>query len=491
MVILKKEIAVICSHYAIDGKNGYLESMKMYYELSKNYDINIIVPRWEMYSFDSKINISPNITLQSICLEKYIPMHINEWVLGYIDRISLDETLKRKLRNIANDAEIIICDSIYYVSFAKSVFPDKFVIYRCLDIEYDKAKWFLKQSEEARKFSCMIDEAFNFEKKACENADRIICLTQNDYERLNKLYHINEDRFRIIPICCTDYSLAYNYIPQKKKSDDNKKVLLISSAPMEEADNFISITKKLSDIQFHIIGKSGYDLKNIPSNVIVHGVVSNEEKKQIASKCDVALNITSMTFGMNVKIMEYFTLGIPVISNELGVRGYDVTSYEEYFPGGVETLENDIRTFFKMSCNERYEMALKAFNYVCYKFRYANYIHIIDECIDKNEEPTYFIFGAGNIGCKALKYLEDNNFHCEGFIDNNITLHNKLYYGINIYSPTEAFEQIKNEKEQNILIAVGTNNIREIIQQVIAEIDIKKICLFINQEIIELNKSMF
>ena len=63
---------------------------------------------------------------------------------------------------------------------------------------------------------------------------------------------------------------------------------------------------------------------------------------EVASKCDGAINISKMTFGINVKMLDYYSLGIPVLANENGVRGYGSNPYVHYIPADTSDFEEKI-----------------------------------------------------------------------------------------------------------------------------------------------------
>jgi glycosyltransferase involved in cell wall biosynthesis len=75
------------------------------------------------------------------------------------------------------------------------------------------------------------------------------------------------------------------------------------------------------------------------------GQVSGAFKNSVLSVADVALNPLTLGSGTNLKMLEYFVAGIPVISTPFGARGLGVTAGEHYleaavldFPGAMDAL---------------------------------------------------------------------------------------------------------------------------------------------------------
>ena len=239
--------------------------------------------------------------------------------------------------------------------------------------------------------------------------------------------------------------------------------------------------RRLPQVEFHIIGNGGYFLRNCSDNVIIHGKVSEQEKNKLIRECDFAINITKMTFGMNAKNIEYFSLGIPVIANELGVRGYNVIPGRDYVLAEEDNLEEGIGLFCKLSEDERYLLAQNAFYHLCDEFNYQKYLHYFDELIgsdpDKNEE-SYYIFGAGLTGKSALKHFSTHGIKCHAFVDNSTEKQREGYCGIQVVAPDEAFNNINSSETIKLLIAANGKNTIEIIRQTVQKIDAEKIVIY-------------
>ena len=63
--------------------------------------------------------------------------------------------------------------------------------------------------------------------------------------------------------------------------------------------------------------------KEIPSNIALLGVVNEKDKNRIFSVVDFALNPMMSGSGTNLKMFDYMSAGIPIISTEFGMRGIE------------------------------------------------------------------------------------------------------------------------------------------------------------------------
>jgi len=487
---MQKELALISHHFCMDQKNGYTTALDFWYSLSEKYKINIIVPRNIDIFPDEKKVIMPNVTVRSIGAGIADGKERQDYYFVYYKRLAQDKTLQAKLREAAQNSEIVICDGIFYVSLARTVFPDKTIVYRSLDIELDKYDWACGHLYFEPINPYIYNNTFQFEKKACEDADWIFALTEDDADRLGKLYHIKPEKFRVLPNCYSNAMLAESYIPKKRIKGGRDKALFVSAQAMDDRKSFLAVMERLPDVELHVVGRGGIQLENHPKNVVIHGDVSDAEKLRIASECNFTINVTHMTFGMQAKVKESFAEGIPVLANKEGVRGYHMRAGKDYFPANFDTLEEDIRAFGKLSDEERHLIACSAFHRLCEQFRCSNYFHLIDDLIDdqmddREKRPSsWYIFGAGDRGKLTLEYLVSHKEKCVGFIDSNTDRQGEQFCGVTIYSPEVALRDIKDTRQKGLVIGTNGKYMNEILQQVVKEVDPENIFIFYDGEIL-------
>ena len=63
--------------------------------------------------------------------------------------------------------------------------------------------------------------------------------------------------------------------------------------------------------------------RDIPTNVGLLGVVNEMEKNRVFSTVDFALNPMYSGSGTNLKMFDFMSAGIPIITSEFGTRGID------------------------------------------------------------------------------------------------------------------------------------------------------------------------
>jgi len=101
-------------------------------------------------------------------------------------------------------------------------------------------------------------------------------------------------------------------------------------------------------VTFAVVGSAGlyFQGRSVPPNVCLAGVVDEAEKQVFLAAADLAINPMSSGTGSNLKMLDYFAAGVPVLSTGFGARGIDAepgvhylgTSIEDFLPGLVQAL---------------------------------------------------------------------------------------------------------------------------------------------------------
>lgn len=101
--------------------------------------------------------------------------------------------------------------------------------------------------------------------------------------------------------------------------------------PNAVAADFIvkTLAPALPGISFDIIGNCLPE-GHYPANVKRHGVVDDAMKQQILRRANLALNPMAAGSGSNVKVLEYFAFGLPVLSTDFGMRGIQAKAGQDY-----------------------------------------------------------------------------------------------------------------------------------------------------------------
>jgi len=216
------------------------------------------------------------------------------------------------------------------------------------------------------------------EKDLCEKADLVIACSPLDKENYSDLYGIPADKIRIVPngVSTSEIRPASPSAALKAKSDlgldAGTVVLFIGSGygPNTDGLKFIAeqLAPKLPECYFAVMGgvkdsylrESGRKESDLPSNVRLFGVVDSLERDRLYAAADIAINPMFRGSGVNIKMLDYFAAGLPVVSTPVGARGLDVESgmhgiicEPEDFAANIKRLAEDAGLGAELGANAR------------------------------------------------------------------------------------------------------------------------------------------
>ncbi|MCQ6254490.1 glycosyltransferase family 4 protein [Methanocaldococcus sp.] len=169
------------------------------------------------------------------------------------------------------------------------------------------------------------------ELSTAKNADLVLCFNEKDKQRLihdgvpsNKILVW---KFNIPQI--TKYK-DFSQLPRKIRNIIKGKPVVCFlgadySVNVLAVEHLIEIAKSLPHVIFLIVGSVGEKFKhknNLPPNVIITGYVESIEPYLAVADIFVNPKITSDT-GIEVKMFDYLKYGKPIISTEIGARGFE------------------------------------------------------------------------------------------------------------------------------------------------------------------------
>ncbi len=164
------------------------------------------------------------------------------------------------------------------------------------------------------------DYVEGLERELTRDAHIIFSVTNKDLVSLSEDNELIKKKIHLIPHVLPRKSVVWEGI-------DSNNICFIGSiyGPNISALNFIlNLSSELPEYVFHIIGNVKSIVKGKKyRNVKFHGIVSEEEKTRILCNSLFALNPVSEGSGRNVKMMDYLLHQVPVISTEVGIRGFE------------------------------------------------------------------------------------------------------------------------------------------------------------------------
>ena len=174
------------------------------------------------------------------------------------------------------------------------------------------------------------------EQELCRRADLVLTCTHEDRLLLRTLFGVDPATVFVYPNGC--FTRSSGPVSEENRraakaaahlQDDRPVVAYIGSnyGPNVRAAQHIldKIAPAVPEALFLIIGSVRDALvatRMIPDNVRITGLVSEEEKQRLLTASDLALNPVATGSGSNLKMFEYMSVGLPVVSTSTGARGF-------------------------------------------------------------------------------------------------------------------------------------------------------------------------
>lgn len=262
--------------------------------------------------------------------------------------IVLDKGLKREINK--RKADILIA-SHPWVSVCFRIRRSKVFIYDAHNCEYILIKKILK----GRWYKGIISFFVKLiEREACRKTDIIITASERDKELFVKLYGVSRKKIFIVP---NGVSIKEAPSYEKRKEvrlrlnirDDNPVLLFIGTRykPNIEAAQFIinEVATKLPESNIVLLGGVSEYLKNssAPKHVRMVGRVNDAGLCDWLAAADIGINPMFSGSGTNIKMLDYFSFGLPVIATWTGIRGISGVNFKDFIACGEDEFTDKIK----------------------------------------------------------------------------------------------------------------------------------------------------
>jgi len=418
-----------------------------------------------------------------------------------------------EIKHVSEDAELVIAEHPYTYKLIKKACPDKRIWYRAQNVEYDyKISTYSNLSEKDR----LVKEVFDIEKECCEGSSLILTITESDKSRLVSLYGVSPEK--ILTISAGYDLVESNFMLPSTRSKsstlyDAQAFFLSSYAEpaVDAAKYIIDLAKKIPNVMFIIAGSIQRGLVDIEltDNVIVEGIISNKLKSEYLHTSDFALNPIEGGSGLNIKMLEYFSYGLPVITSEFGARGLNIKDKEDVLIANTNNLVAVIEEFIKYSTCEKDRLTKNAYNTLINHYSWRSVaikiidyirensifnIEDIERPVESDFDPAYdyldkriierlcmkscYIWGTGPNGTACLNLLKNYNINVKGFIDNDKSKTGKTLLGQTVSSPDVYFDGNRGD-----YIIIASRFFHEIYPQILNKgLDRSQIFIFLEGE---------
>lgn len=373
-IYTKKKITVLVPYSCYPTRGGGQQRLyNVYSHLARFFDITIC----SLVEIEKKMHY---LTLQNGLKQIAIPEsqksadirlngknNTNLYDIILIDHAKDSLEYVNQARALVDDSDIVVFTHPFLYSLKPFLnLTNKIIVYESQNVEYLLKKNYVDKKS--------LGKVFEIEKQISQDCDVIFTTSKEDMDNLVNVYNIKDEKIFVTPngvdtskIKIID-TVEKENMKKEMKLDLKSTILFIGSwhPPNFEALDFIieKIAKIYPQYIFLILGGiNEYYIqksKTIPRNVYTFGIVSEQEKYEIYKLADIAINPMFSGSGTNLKMLDYMSAGIPIVSTHIGSRGLDIVNKEhalvcepEFFITNLIDLINNVNLQNKLRLNAR------------------------------------------------------------------------------------------------------------------------------------------
>lgn len=373
---------------------GQARIFNLYKNLAKTYDVEVVAfdaPNTTKASakispglVETRIPKSEKHQNKEISIESQVCIPITDIAMITISHLTPE--YGKALRKAINSADLVIISHPYLYPEACRYMGNKKFIYEAHNVEYIIKKDMLPDNEASKK---LLEQVFATEKECCEKSSLIMTCSEEDKEALCSLYSILPEKIIVVPNGVDCFATKFTDLEERKDyktalglKNENLGLFMGSwhQPNLEACEKIFEIAKKCPNTKFLLMGSQClyFQNKNYPSNVGMLGLVSEEEKNRIFSVVDFALNPMLSGSGTNLKMFDYMSAGIPIITTEFGTRGID--DKDIFVIGDTDMMPELIRQYDIDVMSKKIELGRKCVEEV---FDWSVIVRVLEEGIDK------------------------------------------------------------------------------------------------------------
>ena len=194
------------------------------------------------------------------------------------------------------------------------------------------------------------------EKDACDKSDLILVCSEKEKRDFMDLYSVEENKIIIIPN-------GANIRERIDKTQGEDKAIVFVGAyykPNIDAARFIvkELAPRLREFKFLIAGTvfDAFKSMQLPANLKFLGKIPEGELNTALRSCDIAINPMFVGSGINIKMLDYMSYGLPIVTTQVGARGIEtngrqpmIVSIPDNFIHNIKMLSNDAVLYKRMS----------------------------------------------------------------------------------------------------------------------------------------------
>ena len=353
---------------------GQTRIFNLYKNLARDHNIQLISATYKGWPslnaeltpglYEKRINRTQ--AFESACSELSSAAGIDVTDIAMISLCDLTPEYGEQLKQSMAKSKIVIASHPYlYPQIKEYLRDDQILVFEAQDVEYKLKSTMLNNSDVSKK---LLEQIYNVEQELCNKANIIMTCSDQDAETLCKLYGADKRKIITIPngvdTAATTFTPITERIYNKKRLGLSQQKIGIFMGSyhgpnLEACAKIMEFAPFCPGTTFLLMGSQCefYNGKEIPENVGLLGIVTEEEKNRVFSIADFAVNPMLSGSGTNLKMFDYLAAGLPTITTSFGARG--ILDQSVLIVRDIEQMPQTINQFQLETCNEIVEKARK------------------------------------------------------------------------------------------------------------------------------------
>lgn len=299
--------------------------------LSKEHNVTALIFAWDSDVVDKvidgirfiKVGAEPNVLRQRESLIQNVAKYNHDLCVELLkDKIV---RFKEKLKELSKDSDLIILDHYSGAPLLEDI-KDTPIFYNSQNCEIVMAHQLYPNDENA------INLTRKMESTAFDIASAYGYCSEEDATEINKNY--------------TTKGIGY-YVPNgadavplidPKTRLDSKKIFFVGSGHppnVVAAKRLVSLAIEMPEYTFTICGAASNGVFgrrdiNRPKNIEILGRVDDDKLDELFKTSFAFINPMTQGSGTHLKMMKALSYGIPILSTQVGARGFDTTTEQDH-----------------------------------------------------------------------------------------------------------------------------------------------------------------
>ncbi|CAN7665586.1 glycosyltransferase [Rhizobium sp. LjRoot30] len=268
--------------------------------------------------------------------------------------IGLTPAFDDALELSAMTSNAVVACHPYMIKALRKAAPDKPLWYEAQDVELT-----LKSAMFAGKPAAdpLLEEVKAAERTCWISADRVFACADRDLKELQSIYGPTRAYLYEVPNGVALDEIPYTNLARRRQIQERTGIRERQTAifmgswhgpNLEAVEDILRDAEAAPKTRFIIMGSACTPFKDRkrPANVHLLGQVDDATRNSLLAAADVALNPMRSGSGTNLKMLDYFAAGIPVISTMFGSRGLAIEPDQHFIAadgglaGALEKLQN-------------------------------------------------------------------------------------------------------------------------------------------------------